>query len=254
MIFQCVWRETNELFGCLTPQIALRLQQFCSNALTIGTIIYDKLNIYVFTKQIVYVFCIKNTKTSQTDNVNDWAFTQLESVLISKELLKTWKNFNPNLGRFFAIDNHLCNILDDIKYNCWLPNGKHYIIEQIMEEYEIIDEMDGDRSHSGALISADKVGKYAKVMGTHVCYYLILNNKCFQIGECVPVVRDKYNFPPNIIAAVKTNQDIWYYFNANGKHCERPEGEYSDVIDLSLNKIVVRFSFMSSFNDSIEFN
>ncbi len=37
-----VFGESTQLFGCEVPKIANKLQELCSNPLTIGTIIYDK--------------------------------------------------------------------------------------------------------------------------------------------------------------------------------------------------------------------
>jgi hypothetical protein len=128
------------LFGCEVPKIANKLQELCSNPLTIGTIIYDKFYIYLFTSsKKVYTFSTQsikpNDKSTDSEDETDSLFKNLYSV--SVKLLNKWKGFNPNLGNFFAIDNTLCSIYGNNWYNCWNPNGKQFIIEEIIEELEI---------------------------------------------------------------------------------------------------------------------
>jgi hypothetical protein len=85
-------------------------------------------------------------------------------------------------------------------------------------------------SDSGALIITPEMeGRYIKVVENEVCYYLIRDNQCYKIGKCSPVNEDEHNFPPNIIAAIKTRDNIWYYFDTNGKYCERPDEDYNEV-------------------------
>ncbi len=128
------------MFGCEVPKIANKLQELCSNPLTIGTIIYDKFYIYLFTSsKKVYTFSTQsikpNDKSTDSEDETDSLFKNLYSV--SVKLLNKWKGFNPNLGNFFAIDNTLCSIYGNNWYNCWNPNGKQFIIEEIIEELEI---------------------------------------------------------------------------------------------------------------------
>ncbi len=138
--FQCIWRENTELFGCEVPKTANKLQELCSNPLTIGTIIYDKFYIYLFTSsKKVYTFSTQSIKPKDKSNdseiESDPLFRNFYSV--SVKLFNKWKGFNPNLGNFFAIDNTLCSIYSNNRYNCWNLNGKQFIIEEIIEELEI---------------------------------------------------------------------------------------------------------------------
>jgi hypothetical protein len=128
------------LFGCEVPKIANKLQELCSNPLTIGTIIYDKFYIYLFpSSKKVYTFSTQfikpKDKSTDSEDETDPLFGNLYSV--SVKLLNKWKGFNPNLGNFFAIDNTLRSIYSNNWYNCWNTNGKQFKIEEIIEELEI---------------------------------------------------------------------------------------------------------------------
>lgn len=72
--------------------------------------------------------------------------------------------------------------------------------------------------------------RWAKIMDKKVCYVTIENNKMYWDGQCKQVTDDKNNFPPDIVAAIKTPKSkIWYYFDRNGKYCKRKDGDYTQV-------------------------
>jgi hypothetical protein len=85
---------------------------------------------------------------------------------------------------------------------------------------------------AGALINVEpNKGRYAKVSGDQICYFVIKNKMCFRSGKCTSVTEDKNNFPPNILAAFKARDKNWYFINKNGKYCKRADNSFNEVIE-----------------------
>ncbi len=121
------------------------------------------------------------------------------------------------------------------KWSQWLPNGFNDVVDEpiVTKEEEIPDKPEISDSDSGALIPIDEnSGKYAKISKNNVCYIVIKKNKCFWSGKCLPVTEDKNKFPPNIIAAIKSKDNDWYYFNKVGKYCKRKDKDSNEVLSL----------------------
>lgn len=221
---KCVWRETSDLFGCKYEKKSENLQQLCASSWTLGTILYDRTDIYFFVEEKVFIFNTRTESSDESNNINplsDARFSDLTPETIKAS--EKWVGFDTNKGRFFAIKNELCNILDN-KFNCWYSNGKQTQIEEEIGEPEVEapDEPDGDNKDAGALInSEDNDGNYAKIKGNKVCYYVIEENKLYLISKCVSVADDDHNYSPNIIAAVRPKSWNYYYINNDGKYCKR---------------------------------
>lgn len=94
-------------------------------------------------------------------------------------------------------------------------------------------ELDND-SDLGALALVDKKkNKYRKVKGPNVCPIKIKNNVATWDGPCKPVGEEEHNYPPDIIAAIKTSDDFWYLVTREGKYCKRKENDTKSVSILS---------------------
>lgn len=148
----------------------------------------------------------------------------------SFEASKKWIGFQPNNGRFFAINGYLFVVIEN-SWDRWLPNGQKDIShEQIgASEIETEDEPNGDESDSGAIIKVEN-NKYAKVIGNKVCNLYFKDNEISLSRKCVPIAEDKNGFPPNIVSAIKTKDNNWYFINKNGKYCKRTDKNNSGVI------------------------
>jgi hypothetical protein len=104
------------------------------------------------------------------------------------------------------------------------------VFDEPIIEKEVLTDKDEDNSDSGALINIDeRIGKYAKIRDSNVCYLVISNNKCNWLGKCVSITEDKNNYPQNTIAAVKARSMEWYYFNREGKYCKRADKSNAKV-------------------------
>ena len=96
------------------------------------------------------------------------------------------------------------------------------------------DSLNNDKD-GGALINPDKGDPtYRKIKGNRVCRYVInKEDKCLLRCKCITVEDDKNKFPPNIVAAIKSSENMWYFVNKEGKHCQRKDGSTEEVIPLS---------------------
>jgi hypothetical protein len=153
------------------------------------------------------------------------------------EPIKKWVGFNPNDGRFFVTKNELYVILDNKVFSCWDSSGKQISKNQPIGgiEKEAPDEPDGSDEDSGALVNSDdNDGKYAKIKGNSVGNLVIEENKLYIIGKYSPIdivlISNKY--PPNIIAAIKTIKNIWYFIKKGGKYCKRINKVLEEVIEV----------------------
>jgi hypothetical protein len=193
--------------------------------------IYDKKNIYLFSYEKVFVFDTRRNIIPPKMNKKIQAkFNHL--ITDSIDASKKWPGFDPNYGRFFAKNNHLCVIKDNSVYSCWGSGSKRYATDEPIgePESEIPDEPDVDNGDTGAMISADENnGKIARIKGQKVCNLIIEDGKLFFIGECVSVTDEKHNYPPNIIAAIKAKGGNWYFIRKDGKYCKRDESDYKTV-------------------------
>jgi hypothetical protein len=209
------------------------MEELCANPITIGTIIYDKINIYLFTKDKVFIF---NTQTDNKPNGNmDPIFSALSPETI--EPTKKWVGFNPNEGRFFVTKNELYVILNNKVFSCWDSSGKQISKNQPIGgiEKEAPDEPDGNDEDGGALVNSDdNDGKYAKIKDNSVGNLVIEENKLYIIGKYSPIdialISNKY--PPDIIAAIKTIKNIWYFIKKGGKYCKRIDKVLEEVIEV----------------------
>ena len=223
---QCIWKDNRELLGCKSANVYNKIRKLCSSPITIGTIIYDKNYLYVFTHLNVYVFDPRGKLNQNMDP----KFTKLVSDNIRPS--ERWPGFDPNYGRFFAKDNHLCVIIENIKYSCWTPDGHQIVKERPIGEpdYEIPDQLEDNSGDAAALINPeDNGGKYSRIRANKVCDLIIENEEMFFIGQCSDVSSDSRQFPPNIIAAIKPKDNNWYFFNKNAKYCKRPQNSVSKV-------------------------
>ncbi len=152
-----------------------------------------------------------------------------------------------------GVGNNLDNfiIIYDNKWSQWLPNGTIDVEEESIVEkvVEIPDEPEGSHLDSGALVPIDKKkSKYAKIRKNEVCYLVIKKNKCYWSGKCLNVKDDENKFPPNIIAAIKSKDNNWYYFNEEGKYCKRPHKDKKEVRLLSiLTRVLNLILFAKNF-------
>lgn len=202
--FKEKWKNNEKLFGCEYDYQNSLLKSLCSNTSTVGTIFYQN-NINVFTSDKMYVFSGDPTSTSPLgDVVND-------SIVPSTQ----WKGFHPILGGFFAMENILCVIMDNKYYSCWHPNG-----EPARQNVPIEEPDDGVEDDAGALIPL-KNNKYGKITdGTNMCYFNIKGDVCYK-DYCVPLSKDKNNFPPEIIAYIKTSNGSEYFIRIDATYCQR---------------------------------
>jgi hypothetical protein len=204
----------------------------CSNPTTIGTIIYDTFNIYLFTKNKLYVFDSKSTIEPGSEDLETKFLDMISDNIVPS---KRWLGFEPNDGRFFAHNNDLCNIIDNKKYTCWGVDGNEYATDQPIEEpeEELPDEPDGDYKDAGALINGDgndKSFSFIQIRGDRVCDIIIENKKLFTIGKCKSIDEEEHKFPADIIAAIKTKNNNFYFISKDGTYCKRAEKTYGKVI------------------------
>ena len=117
---------------------------------------------------------------------------------------------------------------DDYAFTELLPEESDVNDDKIRGDGE--EEPDGRDSDAGALIPIDELnGRFAKVIESKVCYLVIKMNKALWTGDCIPVSQDQNNFPANIVAAVKNDDNDWYYFDKNSKFCKRRKNDFTDV-------------------------
>ena len=114
------------------------------------------------------------------------------------------------------------------------------------EEEEKPNEGERDEGDAGALIPIDDNKKrYAKIFETQVRYLEIENGPtgltAYWDGKMKPVDEDSNNFPPNIIAYIKTKTKLHYFIDKNGQYCVRGDTNKAKVFILSSNRKCLQF-------------
>ncbi len=111
------------------------------------------------------------------------------------------------------------------------------ISEQPIREEEIPDEPNGDEINAGALIPPENNdGKYTKIKENRVCFYVIKKEKLHLSGKCITLDQNDHKYPANTVAAIKPEDNNWYFINNEGKYCKRADKVYDEVIK-DLDKI-----------------
>ena len=97
---------------------------------------------------------------------------------------------------------------------------------------ELVDEEPEMNADSGALILTDPIkNRFAKIKANQVCYLIIRNNLAKWDGKCKPLINDVNKFPPNIIAAIETSDNFWYFIDGNGTYCRRHKKDLEEVFN-----------------------
>lgn len=217
-LLQCNdWQSNKNLFGCSDKtKVDPELKNLCDNPKIDSTAKYNK-EIYIFRGGKYWKFDDKTRNKLPLGQL-------IEGPIDAKEKwpgIKLPAAMGQNGDNFFTVIKN--------KYQEWHPNGTKVGNEKQIEEkpLEPPDEADGNPDDAGALLClTDKL--WAKIKNNEVCYASPKKKRLYWEG-CLPVTEDDHQFPPNIIAAVKTANDVWYYFDKEAKHCKRQEGDYSRV-------------------------
>ena len=129
--------------------------------------------------------------------------------------------------------------------------------DPIRDEDDILDGLEGRDEDAGALIPIDEaIGKFAKIVEDKVCYISIKTDRALWSGDCVPVTEDENNFPPYIVAAIRNQDNDWFYINRDGQYCQRKQNNFDTVsIVILANVPIVRTWYFSivEFNDFSNF-
>jgi hypothetical protein len=203
----------------------------CTNPIAVGTINWDKTDVYFFGKDKVYVLNGRTNGDDPKSSSGDKLFQNIR--LSSVEPTKKWKGFDVNYGQFFAADNTLCAIKDNQKYKCWdtsgQPIGKEETIGEAVEEMK--DKQLGGDTNPVALVDSD---------GITGNYELIANGKAVPMAvedgklEALPVPKDGPKYPDYLISVLKTSENNWYYIKNDGTYCKK--------LDLSNKEVGVHTS------------
>ena len=96
------------------------------------------------------------------------------------------------------------------------------------------DKPKGDEE-GGAVINPDpRDPTHRKIKGNRVCRFIIKEQKCFRRGHCITVDEDQNHYPPQIIAAIKTSDNNWFFVNKKGQFCQRKDGSTEKVYMFSV--------------------
>ena len=115
-------------------------------------------------------------------------------------------------------------------------------------EREAVDPELDNTSDLGALALVDpKKHSYRKIKGSLVCPLKIKDNHANWEGQCKPVGEEEHNYPPEIIAAIKTSEQFWYLVNKEGKYCRRKESKTEEVFPLNMSFDLIHY-FITNFS------
>lgn len=231
------------MFGCEAKKLKPELQLLCNNPKIIAGTNYPPF-VYVFRDGKYWIFDNIPKKDKPIGEVVEggkeakikWPgihfpggviYNKFKFIVIYETKWSRWRTQTiEESGQQINVEK---DKIESIHENKDINSDFNEVKDELIIEVES-DETEGDNSESGALINIDQQkGKYAKVNGSTVCYVIIKNNKCNWSGNCLNVNEDQNNFPPNIIAAIETSDNYWYYLNENGKYCKRKDQTYVEV-------------------------
>ena len=239
------WNDNRELFGCNNKNIKPELDSLCRNAkISAGGSL--RPHIYIFKNKKYFLFDNKpkvNKPFGELVSGNLVTVTRFEGmhtpggvshtgnddalVIVYNTKWAQWATPAPTAGTAGTAGTNASPGTATISGTATIPKSIDVSEQPIgLEE----SELNGNDTDLGALIPIDlKIWKFAKIIETNVCYVVIENDKCFWDQKCKPVNEDQNQFPANIVGAVKTSKNLWYYFDRNGKYCVRPNGHNNPV-------------------------
>jgi hypothetical protein len=199
------------LLGCDAKTVRCDLKSLCEKPKIKGAVVCDD-KIYVFRGGKYWAFDDKHQKNKPFGDLIAGPLPALDK----------WKDIKLP-SAMGCKDGNLVVIVNN-KWSEWGPDGKVIIADQS------IGKGNGTDDDLGALVLVNEAEcRFAKVMDNKVCYYVMKYDRLYTKGECAPVGKDENNFPPDIVAAVKTNDDMWYFFNKKGEYCQRRTGDFNEV-------------------------
>lgn len=233
------WNNNAEAFGCSSKRIKPELQALCKNPKIKGGSNFPPH---------IYVFRGKNYWKFDNSPKADKPFGEL--IEGNKSAIDLWPGIHFPGGSSY--NKFAFVMVYKNKWSQWKSADSGYNSRSteteindepigVVEE-EAPDELSGDDSDYGPLIVYnEKKGKYAKINGNQICFYIIRDNKCTTHGSCVPVDEEENKFPPNIVSVIRDRDKNWLFFDKNGKYCQRANKDRKEVV-ISLKFFLQNFS------------
>lgn len=219
------------MFGCEVKDIPPKLKTLCADTSTIGSVIVDKNLISVFTDKNVFKFKFNSGIESNDSSSNSQSADPLFKNLESSEALplKKYTGFDPKAEPFFSTnDQTLCSVdVDKNHYNCWAKDGKKLSSKQTIcpPEREEPDEVEDINSGCALISTGDQTDCRFQILQKDLLKTLVFEKNKFAVKESKKVETSGVQ----IIAAIKSINDNWYFITTDGKYCKNTDTDFQKV-------------------------
>ena len=217
MILQCIiWKDNRQAFGCNNGNNGPQMDDLC-----------DKPVIRGAGNRWPLIYILRGGKYWIFDNKPLIDNKPLGELLEgSSSVYEKWPGIHIPGGNSYYKTAFI--MVYRTKWSLWDNKSGDLFDNLIMNRTGLESDGEegiGDDTSSGALINVDvRRSRFAKISGHQVCNFHVNNRTAVWIGKCVDVDKDPEMFPPNIIAAIKSKDNHWYYLNKKAFYCKRESG------------------------------